>query len=271
VPGEIFGAGIYGLLGVGSRYAESIYRSSSSPFFGDKNATYDTIYDQLKLHGYISRRLLSLWLNDQSAATGSILFGGVDPAKYHGELRSTPVLLSKPDQLFTDWSVNLTTVTHVNGSSGAKQVLLAPSGGLPTILDSGSPNMYMPTALANAVAIQMGASTVNGTPYVPCQFRQSDDALEFAFAGKNEEPRISVPYPEIIYPFGYPANMGNVTAEDGTTLCYLGLIPTDGPIRLLGTTFLRSAYIVYDVDNLEVSMAPAAYKNEDCGGKKRSL
>ena len=47
--------------------------------------------NQLKLHGYISRRLLSLWLNDQSAATGSILFGGVDPAKYHGELRSTPV------------------------------------------------------------------------------------------------------------------------------------------------------------------------------------
>ena len=258
MPVDIFNAGIYGLLGLGSRYAEAIYRSNSSPYYNEKNATSDTIYEQLKLHGYIDRQLFSLWLNDLSSTTGSVLFGGVDPTKYHGELRSTPVLLS--DGLFTDWRVNLTTVTYVNGSTGAKEVLLAPSGGVGTVLDSGSPNMYLPSAIANAVAVQMSASMVNGTPYVSCHFRQSPDELEFSFASASVGPRISVPYPEIIYPFGYPANMGKVTAADGTELCYLGLIPTDGSIILLGTTFIRSAYVVYDVDSLEVSMAPAAYR-----------
>ena len=268
MPVEIFDAGNYGLLGLGSRYAEAIYRSTASPFFNDKNATYDTVYDQLKLHGYIDRRLFSLWLNDLTSTTGSVLFGGVDPTKYHGDLRSTPVLLS--DGLFTDWQVNTTTVTYINGSTGAKEVLLAPNGGLATVLDSGSPNMYLPSALANAVAVQMSASMVNGTPYVPCRFRQSRDELEFAFASASVGPRISVPYPEIIYPFGFPANMGEVTAGDGTELCYLGLIPTDGSIILLGTTFIRSAYVVYDIDGLEVSMAPAAYR-QDCSGKQQPL
>lgn len=259
IPPEIYKAGIYGLFGVGSRYGEALFTNPSSPFAGNKSATYDTIYDQLKRHGYIKKRLFSIWLNKQSAKVGSILFGGIDKAKYHGQLKSTPVLLSGPDKLFTGWTVNLTSVSRIDGSSGAKDVLLEPSGGLSTILDTGSPNMYMPSALANTVATQLNATMVSGFAYVSCQFRKSRDALEFKFAGPTGGPRIIVPYPEIIYPFGAPSNLGNVTANDGTELCYLGLIPTDGFIRLLGDTFLRSAYVVFDVDNLEVSMAQAAY------------
>ena len=71
-----------------------------------------------------------------------------------------------------------------------------------------------------------------------------------------------MPVLEIIYPYGAPSNIGNVTAEDGTELCYLGLIGNPGSLALLGDTFIRSAYIVYDVDNLQVSMAPAVYGAE---------
>lgn len=68
-----------------------------------------------------------------------------------------------------------------------------------------------------------------------------------------------MPYKEIIYPYGFPANMGKVNADDGSPLCYLGLIGTEGPIFLLGDTFIRSVYVVYDVDHVQVLMAPVKY------------
>jgi hypothetical protein len=53
--------------------------------------------------------------------------------------------------------------------------------------------------------------------------------------------------------------MGNVTSEDGEELCYLCLDETPGPVYLLGASLIRSVYLVYDVDDLTVSMAPAKY------------
>ena len=214
------------------------------------------------MNGYIQRRLFSIWLNEQSATTGNILFGGVDATKYHGELRSVPVVLSGPTQLFTSWAVNLTSVNYVNSSIGGSQSLTGNSSGIIVILDSGSPNMYLPTALANAVADRLGATTYEGFPYVPCSLRQdSEQSLEFNFGDSSTGPSINVPIPEIIYPFGDPANIGNVTTPGGVRLCYLGLNNTGGNTFLLGDTFIRSTYLVYDVDNLQVSMAQAAYGN----------
>ena len=131
------------------------------------------------------------------------------------------------------------------------------------MLDSGSPNMYLPTAVADAVNELLGATSYEGFPYVNCSLRDNmAQSLTFSFDNNGTGPSINVPVPEIIYPFGDPANIGNVTAVDGTPLCYLGLIGTPGPIFLLGDTFIRSAYVVYDVDNLEVSMAQAVYNSD---------
>lgn len=115
--------------------------------------------------------------------------------------------------------------------------------------------MYLPTPLFESITARMKVSLHRGTPYVPCHLRLSEEAIEFGLGDGRGGPRITVPYAEIIYPYGFPANMGGVEAKDGTPLCYLGLIGTDGPIYLLGDTFIRSAYVVYDVDNRQVSMA----------------
>ena len=265
IPKEIFDSGIYGLLGLGSRYGESIYRSQLSPYANNPNETFPTLYEQLELNGYTSRKAFSIWLNDINTATGSILFGGIDTTKYKGELRSTPVLLSGPPDnlLFLDWAIHLSNLTYIDASNASLQLLPANSSGLTVILDSGSPNIYLPTAIADSVATQLGATTQQNFTYVPCSLRQDrSQSLDFSF-GNSAGPRIKVPVSELIYPFGAPSNIGNVTAEDGTELCYLGLLGNmDGPVALLGDTFIRSTYIVYVVDNLQVSMAPAVYGAE---------
>lgn len=260
-----YDAGLFGIMGLGSRLQDSLIGNPSSPEFQNPNASFPVIYDRLYQAGYIDKRLFSIWLNDEAATQGSILFGGIDHAKYHSTLQYVPLLLSGPGAAgFTSWSVNLTSVAIVN--SQTKTPLLAGANStISTVIDSGSPNMYLPIPLANAVAADMNATTVQGFPYVDCALHNSSKALEFGFDadGSHTGPRIRVPYGEIIYPFGDPANIGNVTAEDGTELCYLGLIGNGGPPRpifLLGDTFIRSAYLVFDVDNLQVGMAPVRYR-----------
>ncbi|KAF1969937.1 acid protease [Bimuria novae-zelandiae CBS 107.79] len=180
--------------------------------------------------------------NDQE---GTILFGGIDESKAEGELKSAPLT-------FTEWSVNLTSLEPVI------------SGTYNTILDTGSPNMYVPQALYDTIAEPLNVTlrTYRNTPYVPCSLRSSADSLHFEFAGKDraERPEVRVPYSEIIYPFGMPANLGEVRSENGTELCYLGILSNGGaPIFLLGNTFIRSAYVVYDADALELRIAQSRW------------
>ena len=246
-------------MGLGSRFGETIFANPSSPEFGNADATFPTIYDQLQLHGYTKKRLFSIWLNDQSAKKGSILFGGIDNTKYHGQLQSVPVILQ--DNIFTFWAVNLTSVIYKDCSSGETQALTPDDFEITIIMDTGSPNMYLPSSLVETITSRMGATLYQGTPYVSCALRQSQESLEFGL-GENRQagPRITVPYAEIIYPYGFPANMGKVNDDDDDSpLCYLGLIGTTGSIYLLGDTFIRSAYVVFDADNLQISMAPVKH------------
>lgn len=245
-------------MGLGSRFGESIFAVPSSPGFGNPNATFPTIYDQLQLHGYTNRRLFSIWLHDQSAKKGSILFGGIDHTKYRGQLQSLPVILQ--NKIFTSWAVKLTSVVHIDCSSGETQALTADDFEIITILDTGSPNMYLPSSLVETLTLRMSPTLHQGTPYVSCDLRQSQESLEFGLGEDRDGPRIAVPYSEIIYPYGFPANMGKVNDDDDSPLCYLGLIGTNGSIFLLGDTFIRSAYVVYDVDHLQILMAPVKHE-----------
>jgi hypothetical protein len=259
VPSSLFFDGFWGILGLGARLGESTFLNLASPLFGNPNGTFPTIYDQLQSHGYTARRAFSMWLNSISATTGRIIFGGIDKTKYHGDLVSVPVELTHG--FFFNWAVALTSVARCTDSDGAtkKEVLVPSNSSTTVILDSGSPNIYLPWALAQDIGLAMNASTHFGTPYVPCAFRTDSSTLEFGFNGPSGEPKITVPYSALIYPFSYPASIGSVTAPDGSELCYLGVIGTNGTIFLLGDTFIRSAYMVYDVDNLQVAMAQAKY------------
>lgn len=54
--------------------------------------------------------------------------------------------------------------------------------------------------------------------------------------------------------------------EDGTQGCALGIVPTSGGSSVLGDTFLRSVYVVYDMDNNEISLANTNFNVSGGGG-----
>lgn len=187
--------------------------------------------------GDITTNAYSLWLNDLDASTGSILFGGVDTDKYEGTLSKLPIV---PEQgIYAEFIIALTGM-GMNGNAGS----LFDNETIAVLLDSGSSLMYLPDNVVRALYQTYNAQydSSQGAAFVDCDLANQDGSLEFTFS----EPTISVPLNELVIVAGY---------QGGEPVCILGVGPAGDSISVLGDTFLRSAYVVYDLENNEIALA----------------
>jgi len=185
----------------------------------------------------INSNAYSLWLNDLEASTGSILFGGVDTEKYTGSLQTLPVIAEQG--VFAEFIIALTGM-GVNGKAGS----LFDNETVPVLLDSGSSLMYLPDDLVTSLYTQFNAQydSSQGAAFVDCSLANDATTLDFTFS----TPTISVPMNELVIVAGY---------QRGQPVCILGIGPAGQSTYVLGDTFLRSAYVVYDLSNNEISLA----------------
>jgi hypothetical protein len=225
-----------GILGVGYEINEvQVGRAGKS--------AYNNLPAQMVADKLINSNAYSLWLNDLDASTGSILFGGVDTAQYHGSLETLPI--QKESGYYAEFLITLTEVTL--GSS-----VIAKDQALAVLLDSGSSLTYLPDSITEAIYEVVGAQydSSEGAAYVPCSLASNSSTLNFTFTS----PSISVDMNELVIPVtsstGRPLEF-----NDGTAACLFGIAPAGDSTSVLGDTFLRSAYVVYDLDNNEISLA----------------
>lgn len=189
--------------------------------------TYDNFPKRLVDQGVIKKNMYSLYLDDIESSSGSILFGAIDKAKYKGELGSIP--LTSDTQFRVDFSVNGTKTSGV--------------------LDCGSTLMYLPDDAVSSMADKLGAQWDDDRGAYFLSNRPSD-SLVFDFDGTH----INVPAQEYI--------LDSQSVFPGASLPYaLGVLPTSqsSGMVILGDTFLRSAYVVFDLDDSKVSIAQASY------------
>jgi hypothetical protein len=225
-----------GILGIGYTINEVQVGRAGKP-------AYNNLPAQLVADSLIQSNAYSLWLNDLDASSGSILFGGVDTAQYTGSLETLPV--QKEQGVFAEFLVTLTEVS-LGGT------VIAANQALAVLLDSGTSLTYLPDALAEAIYEQVGAQydSTQGAAYVPCSMASNISTLDFTFS----KPVISVPMNELVIPI--TSSTGRpITFSDGTTACLFGVAPAGSSIAVMGDTFLRSAYLVYDLANNEISIA----------------
>ena len=233
-----------GVLGVGySANEASVQYIGSQPYNNLPLAMVDA--------GLIATPAYSLWLNDLEASTGVILFGGVDTEKYDGDLSTLPIL-PEADGSHAEFLITLTGVrVSPNGGSATSISNALPAA---VLLDSGSTFSYLPNDLITPIYESLGAQydSSQGAAYVTCDV---SGTLEFTFS----EPTISVNIQdELLFPAS--DQQGNpLQTSDGTQVCLLGLAPSGGSISVLGDTFLRSAYVVYDLQNNEISLAQTTF------------
>lgn len=216
---------------------------------------YPNIIDQLVAQKLISTRAYSLYLDTEDATHGSILFGGLDTKKFIGPLKT---LKLQPRRAA---GVDSFTVAMTGLSIGPKdklEKLTSPEFKIATLLDSGTTLTYLPDVLIADLIEIMGAYDDierSGSIWVDCSLpaKYPDYVLSYQFGGADG-PSINVPLKEIFFdiPDVYQAQF-RVSWEK---TCYLGILPSgDDTHYLLGDSFLRSAYVVYDIDNDELSIA----------------
>ncbi|KAL2007173.1 hypothetical protein VTN00DRAFT_8611 [Thermoascus crustaceus] len=199
--------------------------------------------------GFINSNAYSLWLNDLDASTGSILFGGVNTEKYHGQLETLPI--QRVNGGYAEFIIALTGLA-LNTSSSSHAYM---SEALPAavLLDSGSSLSYLPDLLVANIYDDLDVTydTSSQTGYVACDLINKEISFTFTFSS----PSISVGIDELVIDPGTNPDGSRPTFLDGTPACVFGIAPAGDSTAVLGDTFLRSAYVVYDLENNEISLA----------------
>ncbi|KAM5342828.1 hypothetical protein ACJ41O_013794 [Fusarium nematophilum] len=235
----------FGLIGVG--YA--INEASAD--------TADIVYPNLPVAmwkgGFTNTIAYSLWLNDLDASSGSILFGGVDTEKYVGEMMRVDV--QPLDGNYLHFIVALTSLV-ANSSSGS-DTLTSEQFPIKAVLDSGTTLTYLPQDLTDQIWEEVGASynSEYGLAVLPCSYGKHEGNFTFGFAGPDG-PAISVAMDELVIDLT-DGNMPQFEsgAYEGELVCAFGIQNDSSEISILGSSFLRSAYVVYDLVNNEIGMA----------------
>ncbi|KAK6530201.1 hypothetical protein TWF694_003567 [Orbilia ellipsospora] len=241
-----------GILGIGFE-GNSVSEDSAS-----------SLLNNLVENKYINSRAYSLWLNDQDADTGSILFGGIDTDRYEGNLIGLPILKESGSDDYTDFLVTLSSISFV-GMDGTKQSVSNDT--LAVILDSGSSLTYLPNDTVQNIADRYGGvwNSEVDSYIIPCSLSNDyHDYVEYQFGGAHG-PLIRVPIEELTN-YVLDINGDIWTDSDGNAACTLGLQPQPedfGDTYLFGDTFLRSAYVVYDLDGKKIYMGQTVFNATD--------
>ena len=208
----------------------------------------------------IQTNAYSLWLDDLQSSTGSILFGGVDADKYIGSLQKLPVGRIQGRYVQFVLTINRIAISQ-NGNSRTL------SSDLPVgvILDSGSTISYLPNDLVDDIykAFNVRYSKRQGSGFCSCDLANQDITLDFTFTS----PTISVPIRELVinpnqeeFQKRDALDKRQNVGADGN-VCLFGIAPSSGQVSILGDTFLRSAYVVYDLANNEISLAQTNFNS----------
>ncbi|KAK5659806.1 hypothetical protein OQA88_1018 [Cercophora sp. LCS_1] len=242
ITSQIFGAAydsgsrVFGTLGLAP---DLLGWSSPYPF----------LLDSLAQQSLINSRAFSLDLRGYDSAQGSVVFGGIDTGKFEGELVKIPIIpaAQSPDGWTRFW-VYLAGLSVTQADGTVVNVYTVPAGGKgqPVAIDSSRQLSAFPTQIFNKlVAAFPSAQYVPSADLylVDCLDVGEGGSIDFVFATKT----IKVPYYEFVW--RYP----------NTNLCVLGAV--EDSFAVLGDSFLRSAYVVFDWDNRNLHFAQAA----DCG------
>ncbi|TKA71716.1 hypothetical protein B0A55_10833 [Friedmanniomyces simplex] len=229
---------------------------------------YPNMPEVLRDSGVINSRLYSVYLNSIGETSGSILFGGIDTSKYTGEM-ATLNLLTDVNTGGIDQFIS--TVTAMSASVSGKVTPMFSGGSnsdaaygqtdtaLPVLLDTGSSAWSMPQNYYTQY-IAPAFPYVDQQGLCSCSHQNDDTTLTLEFGSKIN---ITVPIREFVVPiYNSTTNQPYPYSSSGSdTACAFMIVPaapTGQGFQTLGDAILRSMYVVFDLDNGQVSLAQAA-------------
>lgn len=230
---------------------------------------YPSVIDQMVSQSLINKKAYSLYLDDLTDSSGTILFGGIDTDKYQGSLITLPLEADAQSGTISSFTVAWSSLS-ITGQQGNTTDVTGSNFAQPVVLDSGTTLTYLPTRIANKVFEMVGAvdmSRTLGSVFIDCDYltNNPDATLNYGFGGTGG-PVIKVAMDELIFPLTGLFDEG-VTARQSlpfANTCAFGIMNAgSNGVYLLGDTFLRSAYVVYDIDDNQVALAQTNFNSTE--------
>ncbi|KAG0657730.1 Aspartyl protease [Maudiozyma exigua] len=236
-----------GVLGIGLPGAETTYSGTGAAESNTNPYQYANLPMMLRSSGAIQHNAYSLYLDSSDSQYGSVLFGAVDHSKYSGNLYTIPIINIYRSQGYSHPIEFDVTLQGIGVSSSSEQVTVSQAK-IPALLDSGTTITYMPADLVSLLAEQIGASfsTSSGFYEMSCLSSNDDTDLVFDFGGFH----ISAPLSDFL-----------ISTTVSNRQCIFAVVPQASQNIILGDVFLRQAYVVYDLENYEISLAQADYSD----------
>ncbi|MCJ1466990.1 hypothetical protein MMC07_005612 [Pseudocyphellaria aurata] len=241
-----------GLLGLGA-----YNREQHTLDFAE--VAYPNLPQILKNAELINTAAYSIWLNGRRNSQGTLLFGGIDTAKFHGDLTPLPLYSRFHDFEFL---VNLTGLGFTSQADVSSEFGSTSTLPVPVLLDTAATLITLPEDIVREVWAKLrvtpaGQSNDDRIAFIACSRAQEESTLDFTFGAA----KISVPLSELVLPLN-PDQFGNPkVGAGGRTFCRLAITfaakPTD--TLILGNAFLRSAYLLFDLDHQVISIAPTNF------------
>ena len=246
----------YGILGLGRQ--------------GNSTAVaipYPTFMDELVSQALINTKAFSLYMNDLNSTTGSIIFGGIDTSKFSGTLGILPS---------TNDVIDMTRIAILD-STGKTWVMMntteAPEKNVTASFEMGNLISFVSYNVLNSFISYFGGiddRNNTGMVFVDCAKLTTEAGASFEFTfGRPAGPTIKVPVSEMILPLSYlfSSDAAALVKTPFKNTCVLGItsgnesysaeLPLE--IFILGNTFLRSAYVVFDYDHNQTALAQSVY------------
>lgn len=226
------GDNVMGLLGLGFEGLEGTQQTDIGQYKNYPRRLVDS--------GLTDVAAYSVWLNSRTTGQGNFLFGGVDTAKYEGDLQT----IDMPDVVVGNMRGYLTThMTNIAINNPNGSVSNLPKD-LYAMFDTGAPSTLLPDDVGLAFKDQFNLSynSAWGLYYGDCN---QGGTFTFTLGGKD----FTMDVKDFVVDW--------VSAKIPEGQCFFGIGPTRGKMAMFGDTFLRSFYAVFDLDNRKASLAKA--------------
>lgn len=232
------GDDVKGLLGLGFEGLEGTQQTDIGQYKNYPRRLVDS--------GLTDVAAYSVWLNSRTTGRGNFLFGGVDTAKYEGDLQT----IDMPDVVVGNMRGYLTThLTNIAINNPNGSVSSLPKD-LYAMFDTGAPSTLLPddVGLAFRDQFNLNYNSAWGLYYGDCN---QGGTFTFTLGGKDFDIDVK----------DFVVDWVSATIPEGQ--CFFGIGPTRGKMAMFGDTFLRSFYAVFDLDNRKTSLAKAKYNVQE--------
>lgn len=227
-----------GILGISIAQVEST--------LGQNKTFHNNFPLRLQEQGTIERVVYSLYLNNVTENYGTLLFGAVNNNKYSGTLYTLPMLETflDPDQAAIGMFITANDVTIEDAKHGNRTVSTKQ---FPVLFDSGTSYAALYPDIADPIA-----EAFEG------KYNERNSGYDFDCDKVDESTRLSIDFGG----FNISCRMSNFVARNDNHTCTLQIVRSNY-ISVLGDAFLVDAYVVFDLENYEVSVAQARFDSEN--------